>query len=875
MPLPQTEGKWTEYLRSGRLKANHFLYLCTHQTLPNLSMKTFCWQKAVLATLLFAPFTKAIAQKNVAYQDSHARISIVTDGIARLEYAPKGQFEGRKSFVAINRNYPKTEYKVARKGRQVVISTKRMVIRYKPETGPFSAENLAITSSKDKHMLPFAWKPGMVDDKNLLGTYRTLDGYDGNRASDGKAMPIEEGLLSRNGWHFIDDSESYLYDQSDFPWVTTRRQQEQTQDWYFMAYGHDYKQALRDFAALSGKIPLPPRYAFGYWWSRYWSYTDNEMRDLVDRFNRYSIPLDVLVVDMDWHYTEKGKGGWTGYTWNKRLFPDPEGFIKWVRNNGLNITFNIHPASGVAPYEARYPEMARWMGLDPASKQAIPWVSSDKKFFQGFIQTQLHPMEKAGTSFWWFDWQQGLLDKKFPKLSNTYWINYVMFTDMQRNRTTRPMLYHRWGGLGNHRYQIGFSGDSKISWHSLNFQPYFNATASNVLYGYWSHDIGGHMGVDTIDPELYVRWMQFGCLSPILRTHSTKNAGLNKEPWAFDDKTYNLLRDVVLQRYRLAPYIYTMARKAYDEGISLCRPMYYDYPDNNEAYTNKNEYMFGDCLLVSPITKPMTDGSVTQNVWLPAGNDWYEVSSGTLLKGGQTVSRRFHLDEYPLYVKAGSIIPEYGTVKNLNKNDEPVSIAVYPGQRGTFSMYEDNGNDKDYATRYARTSLTAETTNNTLTIGIGARQGSYKNMPQQRQFYVKVIARAVPDAVSVNGKKAEWSYDGNTLTLTVKISETNCAQPKTVTITYPTDTMDVADGTIGLFRRIYQNNIALKKANAGIIFAEELGTMESTGRAITYHPEQFKQRMEQFRKNLKNLPDLLKKQKLSEQEIARYLQATY
>ena len=134
---------------------------------------------------------------------------------------------------------------------------------------------------------------------------------------------------------------------------------------------------------------------------------------------------------------------------------------------------------------------------------------------------------------------------------------------MERERQTRPLIYHRWGGLGNHRYQVGFSGDTFISWASLDYQTYFNSTASNVLYGYWSHDIGGHQGVDHIDPELYVRWMQFGAFSPILRSHSTKIAGLTKEPWVFSNEVSDILRGIIRQRYNMVPYIYTMAREAY------------------------------------------------------------------------------------------------------------------------------------------------------------------------------------------------------------------------------------------------------------------------------------------------------------------------
>ena len=521
--------------------------------------------------------------------------------------------------------------------------------------------------------------------------------------------------------------------------------------------------------------------------------------------------------------------------------------------------------------------MARWMGMNPADKKDIAWNASSKRFMQGWYDKILRPMERDGIDFWWLDWQQWENDKVFPRLSNTWWINYTTFTDMERHHDTRPMLYHRWGGLGNHRYQIGFSGDAIISWKSLDFQPYYNSTASNVLYGYWSHDIGGHMGADSINPEMYIRWMQFGAFSPVLRTHSTKNAGLNKEPWVFADKERDIIRDIIKQRYSLAPYIYTMARHAYDTGVSLCRPMYYDYPDTKEAYSNRNEYMFGDNFLVYPITKPMNNGVSEQNVWLPEGADWYELSSGTMLKGGQNVERRFLLDEYPVYIKAGSIIPQYGDVKNLRNNDEAVTVTVYPGNVNTqFDMYEDNGNDKQYATAYATTLLSStHSADGTLCVKIGARKGEYSGMPSRRQFRLKLVASAVPEKVTVDGKQTDFCYDGNNLTLLVNIPETDCSKEKVVEISYAKDAPVLTDGLIGKFRHIQQNCVAMKYRNPGIVFAEPLGTMESAGIAMTYNPEKQKQIVETFRTNYGSLADILKQNGIEGDDAKKFMDTSF
>lgn len=827
----------------------------------------------LLVGLCCLPVGMSGQNTNIAYQDNQVRFTVITDGTLRLEHAPDGDFVDDPSFVAVNRSYPAVDYKLKKNGNWVEISTSKFHLKYKKGSGHFSADNLSIESAKGKY--PFQWKPGMKQKGNLKGTYRTLDGYDGDRMKNSnELMPMEEGLLATDGWTLIDDSRNFLLDHSDWSWVKPRENKEKNQDWYFMAYGHDYKSALKDYTVFAGKAPLPPRYAFGYWWSRYWSYSDNELRELIRNFRKYDIPLDVLVIDMDWHYTEPGKGGWSGWTWNKRLFPNPERLLADLKNENIKLTLNLHPADGFASYEEQYGSLAKDIGMHPTDTTRIPWVSSDKKLMSAVFKNILRPMEKQGVDFWWLDWQQFPYDKKVDSLSNVWWINHVFFTEMEKNRKERPMLYHRWGGLGNHRYQIGFSGDAVISWKSLDFQPYFNSTASNVLYGYWSHDLGGHFEANRIDPEMFTRWMQFGAMSPIMRTHSSKSSVLNKEPWVFNATYFNTLRSTILQRYEIAPYIYTMARKTYDEGLSLCRPLYYDYPEDKESFEFRNQYMFGDHMLIAPITAPMKDDFSTLKVWLPAGNDWYEWHTGTTLKGGQIVERSFAIYEYPIYIKAGAVLPFHSRVKSLAGNDSSYVITVFPGQSGSFDLYEDNGNDKEYASKFACTSLKSKRVDNRLEVTIGARKGEYLDMPANRDFQVKVLSSAIPQSVTVNGKAVDYQYDGNALSLSIDLPITDAGLEKQVVITYPQQTVDLNE-LVGKFKRLQKSIVALKYKNADIVLNEELGTMESTGRSIEYAPEQMNQLITNFNRNYAHLPEILKQHKLSEEHIQWFLNSLH
>lgn len=813
--------------------------------------------------MLISVILSAQQSGNIAYQDGQVRFTVITDGVIRLEWEPEGKFTDLASFVASERNYPEVAYKVRTSGKKVKIQTEKMTLEYKTGTGRFDASNLVIKANDGF----FTWKPGMKQQANLKGTFRTLDGLDGdvqtqNWVADmkkGEIRQFEDGLLAKDGWTLIDESDSYLFDDSEWAWVKERESKE-CQDWYFMAYGQDYKAALKDFTVFAGKMPLPPRFAFGYWWSRYWAYSDKELRNLVDKFHTFDIPLDVLVVDMDWHYTDEGRGGWTGWTWNKSIFPDPQKFMDYLKDNDLKVTLNLHPADGFDHWEESYPALAQSLGKDPSDKKRIEWINSDKEFMSNMFEKVLRPMEKEGVDFWWLDWQQHVYDTRMEKLHNTWWINYAFFTDMQRNTDRRPLLYHRWGGLGNHRYQIGFSGDATITWKSLEFQPYFTATASNVLYGYWSHDIGGHLDQGKgIDPEMYTRWLQYGGFSPVMRTHSSKSGSLNKEPWVFEETYSEVIRQTVRQRYEMVPYIYAMARKGYDEGISLCRPLYYDYPQCQEAYDFRSQYMFGDNMMIAPVTKPGVDGFAEMEVWLPEGS-WYELHTGTLLEGGSVMKRHFAIDEYGVYIKAGSILPFYDdTVNNLNGNDEDIIVTVFPKGDGTFRMYEDAGNDKDYASSYAFTDLSSVWNGAEQVITISPRDGSYKGMPSDRNFKVKVAGSTAPASVTVNGEPASFSYDGYDFSFTVDIQETDCSAEKIVRITYPASDTVIADGIVGLSRRIARSIEALK-FRTGADPIDALAELGSVNEAVLYNPEKAMELTAAFMAGYANLPEILKQQ---------------
>ena len=358
---------------------------------------------------------------------------------------------------------------------------------------------------------------------------------------------------------------------------------------------------------------------------------------------------------------------------------------------------------------------------------------------------------------------------------------------MERQGRHRPVILHRFGGLGSHRYQVGFSGDAHSTWGSLAFQPHFTATASNVLYGYWSHDIGGHEP-GPVTPELYTRWIQFGAYSPIFRTHATKHPDAERRVWAFPEPYRGAMLAAVRQRIQLLPYIYSAAREAHDTGVSLVRPMYYEAPEADEAYTCPGQYMFGPDLLVHPITVPAEDsrGVVRQVTWLPPGH-WVAWDTGTEHEGGRTVEGSYGIDQVPVFARAGAIIP-MGVAAGRTEAvaSGPLVLTVFPGADGEARIYEDAGDDRGY--REGKFSWTPVRTSwaedgSHLTLAVGPTEGSFPGMPGARTILIRLVGMRLPVVVEPAG--AVCGMTGTTPEVEVELNAEDLRRAVVIRLVFP------------------------------------------------------------------------------------------
>ena len=644
--------------------------------------------------------------ENIVFFEKY-RVTVLGARLFRLERSENGRFRNCATQSIWFRNMPKQKFTVDFMNDRAVISTPKCKLILAKDRGQVCVE-------LDGKRI-FADNFG-----NLLGTYRTLDNCNGDvhfrpwiKGDKPYKIQLGTGVCSLSGVAVLEDKSLSLDKNGE-----VKNEYADGTDEYIFAFGHDYRGAVRALFALTGYPPLIPRFALGNWWSRYHAYTDEEYLRALAKFEEREVPLSVATVDMDWHLsdeyelkkqlTAQGKYkpkyvglpevnvGWTGYSWNKKLFPNPKQFLQKVKVKGLKITLNLHPSDGVRFWEENYKKMANAIGRYEANGEVVPFLFTDSAFINAYFDVLHRPLEKQGVDFWWIDWQQKNISwgdkmQNIERQNEGYdplWaLNHYHYLD-NASRSKTPLILSRYAGVGSHRYPLGFSGDTQISWQTLAFLPYFTATASNVGYTWWSHDVGGHnLGVK--EDELYLRHVQYGVFSPINRLHCSCEQTMTKEPWFYGAAGY-IAQEFLRFRHALTPYLYTAAKRTATEGRALVEPLYYEW-DCPQAYQQKTEYLFGEKLLVAPVISPREeDGYARVKAWLPQGV-WTDIFTGdeyAVGADGKEITFYRDLQTIPVLIKAGGVLPLCKDKGNGCKNPHRLEIWVYIG-KGEYTLYED------------------------------------------------------------------------------------------------------------------------------------------------------------------------------------------
>lgn len=643
--------------------------------------------------------TRPLARPENIVVFGRIRVTVLGERLFRVEQSESGLFCDEATLAVWFRDHAPVDFQARQENGRIAVTTAAVTLSLDPADLPASVVRFV------------NGKTARLDNAgNLFGTLSTLDTngehlrlYPSINRYDRAHIQLEPGVVSRSRAAVYDDSETILLWQDGQP---KPREQAET-DWYVFAFEQDYAGAVFALYSLSGKPPVLPRWSLGNWWSRYWPYTQQEYIDLMDNFADDGIPVSVAVIDIDWHYiaidktfgitarglndeAHGGTDGWTGYSWNTALFPDHKALLQELHARGMHTTLNLHPAQGVRWYEDRYAAVAEKMGVDPETKERIPFAIENERFVETYFSDLHHPLEDEGVDFWWIDWQQG--DTSGLGGLNPLWaLNHYHFLD-SKSRNGQGLILSRYAGIGSHRYPVGFSGDTHMDWEFLRYMPYFTATASNAGYTWWSHDIGGHHRGERSE-ELYLRWLQFGVFSPINRIHNCPSEVTAKEPWSYSLPTRLTAARWFQLRRRMVPFLYTRSVLTNETGAPLIAPMYYRWPEETRAYESFDQYLFGDQLIVAPIVNPSeADGLASAEVWLPEGG-WTDVFTHVRYSGGRIVRMMRPCGSIPVLAQDGAILPLDRGLDNACSLPEELDVYVFAGN-GAFTLIEHSWNQR-------------------------------------------------------------------------------------------------------------------------------------------------------------------------------------
>lgn len=677
---------------------------------------------------------KQVTTQNV-FKGNNYRITVLSDRLIRFEYSLSGDFLDAPTEFAINREFPEVTIKVDEDSKYLEIEGKYFALLYqkeKPFLGPKFAPDTnlkVVLKNTDK-----VWYYNHPEVRNYKSTAYEIDGLNPEKTNRIR------GLFSIDGFASIDDSNSFIIDQDKNLYMPKTKRI----DTYLFIYKNDFGMCLKDYFTLTGVSPLIPRYALGIWWNRDKIYSFDNIKTLIKAFNRYKIPMSVLLLSEFWHLknTENYDLYKTGYTFDTGLFPDPAMFTNYMHQRGIRIGINIDPTEGVFKHEKNYPAFVAALATVPGD--TIPFNVLDPKFMDAYFKFLITPLKNQGVDFFWIDYKEDITKLRA--------LNYYHTRYIDEDKDVRGLLLTRNGLVASHRYPVNYSGETTVSWSTLNYLPYLNSSSSNIGVSWWSHDVGGYKG-GIEDSELYTRNVQLACFSPIFRFSARRGLYYKREPWLWDNNTYNIAREYCNLRHRLIPYIYTESYRYHKEYMPLIQPLYYNYPEIIDEPLYRNEYFFGKELFIAPITKPkdLTMNRSVERIYLPKGI-WYDFKTGKKFLGDKRYVTFYRDEDYPVFARAGAIIPLAVLEENLNTTNNPkkMEIHIFPGASNYYDLYEDDGISDLYKEGFyikTRIEYSYSLGNNMVTIKPLA--GKNGIIPPTRDYYIRFRNCNEAETVSV------------------------------------------------------------------------------------------------------------------------------
>jgi alpha-D-xyloside xylohydrolase len=586
-------------------------------------------------------------------------------------------------------------------------------------------------------------------------------------------------FLSSRGYGVLWNSASVTDWNNRFRQVVTFQSNDDDAVDYYYIGGPSFDKIIAGYRRLSGQVPLFPRWAYGYWQSRLAYASRKQLLGVAAKYRALHIPLDNVVLDAGWE-TEFGSR-----VFNSN-YPDPASMVQRLHDEHVHLMVSIWPL--FQPNSRNFQELEShgyFVTLGPHHLPSyMPGARLYDAFSPGARRMYWHQVKKSlydiGVDAYWMDSTEPAdlyAEEHGPMLAGakTALGNGSKYANMFPLMTTtaiydglrrqpgnkRVFILTRSAFTGMQRNAVSvWSGDTTTTFDALRRQIPAALNYSMSGLPYWTSDIGGFVGDNASNPafrQLFVRWFEFGAFCPIFRAHGARP---QNELWSYGARAQKILTLYDRLRYRLMPYIYTMAARTTFDSYTPMRALVFDFPSDPRAVGISNEYMFGPAILVAPVTR---QGARSRNVYLPKGTDWYDFWTGQRYTGGQVIHRAAPLGTLPLYVRAGSILPMGPEEQYTGQHPHaPIVLRIYPGANGNASLYFDDGRTYDYL-KGQYSWLPMHWNNATRTLTLDKRDGVFPGLLQNRPFVVTVVGpgHAVGEAEVHTGRHV--IYSGNAM----------------------------------------------------------------------------------------------------------------
>ena len=654
-------------------------------------------------------YKDTISNKESIIQGKKYRFTILTERLVRLEYSPTGVFEDKPTQRVISRKFKKPNFTISQSEMLIQIITSYFTLDYVKEKNFNSGKltpgsNLKITLNNSDHI----WYYNHPEARNFGTINYSLDDFQGK-------LKLSKGLYSTDGFAVIDDSDSLVLTESGN--FIPRENKEI--DLYVFMYRKDLGLCLQDYYTLTGYPEMLPRYAFGNWWYKDERYNSNDILNIINKFKENNIPLSVFLLGNKWHKDND-------ISFFDETLIEPVSLKNALNTANVKLALTIKPDEKILENTNTYNIIKQQLNINTKEISLLPLDNNNLNIYSNYIIRNFISKGIDGININY----NNIKDKSTLALLTHY---HHASQEIITNR--RGLVLSRNHTFAPHRNTIITTGKTKVDWNTLNAIPEYYSSASNYGLSYVTTPIGGYYGgIENF--ELYIRYIELGTFSPILLIASDGGKYYKREPWRWNLSQQEIIKKYLTLKNKLIPYLYTESYIYHKSGSPIIQPLYYKYPKIYDEPTYKNEYFYGSSMLVCPITKTKNEliNRTVQKIFIPEGV-WYDFISGKKYLGNKYYDSFYEEEDYPVFCKAGSIIP---MSENMNTNNPTnLEIDIFPGASGQYKMYEDDGISKSYKSgsfSITEFNFTFEKDNYNLTIEPTGAQGL---IPDNRTYKIR------------------------------------------------------------------------------------------------------------------------------------------